>query len=102
MLQSTESCRQPLAALRIGFWLTHAFDLYALANALEPLRPNQLAGRSVCQWHHHALRVGSTVQVVQPTIRKTSSEYWLTTSSIPSLPSGRNQEQTWVSMLKSM
>lgn len=51
MLQLTESCRQPLAALRIGFWLTHAFDLYALANALEPLRlANQLAGRSVCQW----------------------------------------------------
>jgi transcriptional regulator GlxA family with amidase domain len=51
MLQSTESCRQPLAALRIGFWLTETFDLYALANALEPLRlANQVAGRNVCQW----------------------------------------------------
>jgi len=37
--------------LNIGFWLTPAFDFYALANALEPLRlANQLAGRSVCQW----------------------------------------------------
>ncbi|RKS27544.1 transcriptional regulator GlxA family with amidase domain [Pseudomonas sp. WPR_5_2] len=37
--------------LRIGFWLMEAFDLYALANALEPLRlANQMAGRSVCQW----------------------------------------------------
>ncbi|VVP69512.1 HTH-type transcriptional regulator CdhR [Pseudomonas fluorescens] len=37
--------------LRIGFWLLDAFDMYALANALEPLRlANQLAGRNVCQW----------------------------------------------------
>ena len=51
MLQLTESCRQQLPALRIGFWLLEAFDLYALANALEPLRlANQVAGRSVCQW----------------------------------------------------
>lgn len=51
MLQPTESCQQSLAALRIGFWLTDAFDLYALANALEPLRlANQVAGRSICQW----------------------------------------------------
>lgn len=37
--------------LNIGFWVTPAFDFYALAHALEPLRlANQLAGRSVCQW----------------------------------------------------
>ncbi|MCA4960418.1 GlxA family transcriptional regulator [Pseudomonas sp. Y24-6] len=37
--------------LKIGFWLTERFDLFALANALEPLRlANQVAGRTVCQW----------------------------------------------------
>jgi transcriptional regulator GlxA family with amidase domain len=37
--------------LRMGFWLMEAFDMYALANALEPLRlANQLAGREVCRW----------------------------------------------------
>jgi transcriptional regulator GlxA family with amidase domain len=51
MLQLTESGRPQQPVLRIGFWLLEAFDLYALANALEPLRlANQLAGRSVCQW----------------------------------------------------
>ncbi|MGV8860445.1 MAG: GlxA family transcriptional regulator [Pseudomonas sp.] len=51
MLQLTESGGPQLPALRIGFWLMEAFDLYALANALEPLRlANQLAGRNVCQW----------------------------------------------------
>ena len=51
MLQLTESGRPQPPVLRIGFWLMEAFDLYALANALEPLRlANQLAGRSVCQW----------------------------------------------------
>lgn len=51
MLQLTESGRPQSPVLRIGFWLMEAFDLYALANALEPLRlANQLAGRSVCQW----------------------------------------------------
>lgn len=51
MLQLTEPCRQKTPLLRIGFWLTEAFDLYALANALEPLRlANQMAGRSVCEW----------------------------------------------------
>lgn len=47
MLQLTESCRPQPPALRIGLWLTQAFDLYAL----EPLRlANQVARRSVCQW----------------------------------------------------
>ncbi|MBK5354562.1 helix-turn-helix domain-containing protein [Pseudomonas sp. TH41] len=51
MLQLTESGRPQPPVLRIGFWLMEAFDLFALANALEPLRlANQLAGRSVCQW----------------------------------------------------
>ncbi|MFJ3368415.1 GlxA family transcriptional regulator [Pseudomonas sp. NPDC086251] len=51
MLQLTEDGRPQPPALRIGFWLMDAFDLYALANALEPLRlANQLAGRTVCQW----------------------------------------------------
>ncbi|NUU36865.1 GlxA family transcriptional regulator [Pseudomonas sp. C2B4] len=51
MLPLTESGRPQPPVLRIGFWLMEAFDLYALANALEPLRlANQLAGRSVCQW----------------------------------------------------
>ncbi|MCK1789407.1 GlxA family transcriptional regulator [Pseudomonas violetae] len=37
--------------LKMGFWLTEDFDLFALANALEPLRlANQVAGRTVCQW----------------------------------------------------
>lgn len=37
--------------LKIGFWLTERFDLFALANALEPLRlANEVAGRTVCQW----------------------------------------------------
>lgn len=45
--------------LNIGFWLTPAFDFYALANALEPLRlANQLAGRSVCQWQVLSLGAG--------------------------------------------
>ncbi len=51
MLQLTESCLQQPVPLHIGFWLTEAFDMYALANALEPLRlANQVAGHSVCQW----------------------------------------------------
>jgi transcriptional regulator GlxA family with amidase domain len=51
MLQLSESGRLQPPVLRIGFWLMEAFDLFALANALEPLRlANQLAGRSVCQW----------------------------------------------------
>lgn len=51
MLQLTEAGRPRPPVLRIGFWLMEAFDLYALANALEPLRvANQLAGHSVCQW----------------------------------------------------
>jgi transcriptional regulator GlxA family with amidase domain len=51
MLQLTEAGRPQPPALRIGFWLMDAFDLYALANALEPLRlANQLAGHTVCQW----------------------------------------------------
>lgn len=51
MLQLTESGRPQPPVLRIGFWLMEAFDLYALANALEPLRlANQLAGCNVCQW----------------------------------------------------
>jgi transcriptional regulator GlxA family with amidase domain len=37
--------------LKIGFWLTEDFDLFTLANALEPLRlANQVAGRNLCQW----------------------------------------------------
>jgi transcriptional regulator GlxA family with amidase domain len=51
MLQLTEAGRPQPPVLRIGFWLMDAFDMYALANALEPLRlANQLAGRTVCQW----------------------------------------------------
>ena len=51
MLQLTESGRPQPPVLRIGFWLMEAFDLYALVNALEPLRQaNQLAGCNVCQW----------------------------------------------------
>ncbi|KPH01917.1 AraC family transcriptional regulator [Pseudomonas sp. RIT-PI-q] len=51
MLQLTEAGRPQPPALRIGFWLMDTFDLYTLANALEPLRlANQLAGRTVCQW----------------------------------------------------
>lgn len=51
MLQLTESCLQQPTPLHIGFWLTEAFDMYALANALESLRlANQVADRSLCQW----------------------------------------------------
>ena len=51
MLQLTEAGETTPAVLRIGFWLLEAFDLYALANALEPLRlANQVAGRDICQW----------------------------------------------------
>lgn len=51
MLHLTESGRPQPPVLRMGFWLTDAFDFYALANALEPLRlANQLSGHSVCQW----------------------------------------------------
>ena len=51
MLQLTESERPQPPMLRIGFWLLEAFDMYTLANALEPLRlANQLAGHDVCQW----------------------------------------------------
>jgi transcriptional regulator GlxA family with amidase domain len=51
MLQLTESERPRPPMLRIGFWLMEAFDMYTLANALEPLRlANQLAGYDVCQW----------------------------------------------------
>ena len=51
MLQLTESERPQPPKLRIGFWLMEAFDMYTLANALEPLRlANQLAGHDVCQW----------------------------------------------------
>lgn len=50
-MQLTESFHSQPPALRIGFWLVEAFDLYTLANALEPLRvANQVAGRSVCHW----------------------------------------------------
>ncbi|MGV8919333.1 MAG: GlxA family transcriptional regulator [Pseudomonas sp.] len=49
MLTVKGVCEPP--ALRIGFWLLEAFDLYALAHALEPLRlVNQVAGRELCQW----------------------------------------------------
>jgi transcriptional regulator GlxA family with amidase domain len=51
MLQPSESNRPQPPVLRIGFWLMEAFDMYALANALEPLRlANQLAGHEVCRW----------------------------------------------------
>ncbi len=51
MLQLTEARRQSPAVLRIGFWLTEAFDFYALAHALEPLRlANEAAGQTVCEW----------------------------------------------------
>jgi transcriptional regulator GlxA family with amidase domain len=51
MLQLTESGRPQSPVLRIGFWLMEGFDLFSLANALEPLRQaNQLAGCNVCQW----------------------------------------------------
>jgi transcriptional regulator GlxA family with amidase domain len=56
MPQSTQSpsgtnARPPSEVLRIGFWLTEAFDFYALASALEPLRlANVSAGRTVCEW----------------------------------------------------
>jgi transcriptional regulator GlxA family with amidase domain len=51
MLQPSESSRPSPPVLRIGFWLMEAFDMYALANALEPLRlANQLAGHDVCRW----------------------------------------------------
>jgi transcriptional regulator GlxA family with amidase domain len=51
MLPLTESDRHRTPVLQIGFWLVEAFDFYALANALEPLRlANQIAGRRVCQW----------------------------------------------------
>jgi transcriptional regulator GlxA family with amidase domain len=51
MLQLSESGRPQTPVLRIGFWLMDAFDMYALANALEPLRlANQLAGDEVCRW----------------------------------------------------
>ena len=51
MLQLTESGRPQPPVLHIGFWLMEAFDFYALASALEPLRlADQLTGRCVCQW----------------------------------------------------
>jgi transcriptional regulator GlxA family with amidase domain len=51
MLQLTDAGRPQPPVLHMGFWLMEAFDMYALANALEPLRlANQLAGRTVCQW----------------------------------------------------
>lgn len=51
MRQLSESGRPQPPVLRIGFWLMDAFDMYALANALEPLRlANQLAGNEVCRW----------------------------------------------------
>jgi transcriptional regulator GlxA family with amidase domain len=60
MLTLTEPCRQQPPALRIGFWLLEDFDLYALANALEPLRlANQVDGRSVCQWQIVSLEGGN-------------------------------------------
>ncbi|MGE8065996.1 GlxA family transcriptional regulator [Pseudomonas sp. NPDC089569] len=62
MLQSLAPDRSQPPVLRLGFWLTDAFDFYALANALEPLRlANQLAERSVCQWQMLSLG-GQTVQ----------------------------------------
>lgn len=50
-MQLTDFCHPQPPTLRIGFWLVEAFDLYALANALEPLRlANQVAGPGVCHW----------------------------------------------------
>ncbi|VVN91436.1 GlxA family transcriptional regulator [Pseudomonas fluorescens] len=54
-----ESDRSQPPPLRIGFWLMDAFDLYTLANALEPLRlANQVAGRALCQWQMLSLQGG--------------------------------------------
>ena len=54
-----ESDRAQSSPLRIGFWLMEAFDLYTLANALEPLRlANQVAGRALCQWQMLSLQGG--------------------------------------------
>lgn len=51
-MRQLSQAREPSpAALRVGFWLTEAFDFYALANALEPLRQaNEAAGQTVCEW----------------------------------------------------
>ncbi|WP_128869931.1 GlxA family transcriptional regulator, partial [Pseudomonas sp. VI4.1] len=54
-----ESDRPQPSPLRIGFWLMEAFDLYTLANALEPLRlANQVAGRALCRWQMLSLQGG--------------------------------------------
>ncbi|MFJ3483305.1 hypothetical protein ACIPL1_07945 [Pseudomonas sp. NPDC090202] len=51
MLQRTDVRPTPVKVLRIGFWLSDAFDFYALASALEPLRlANERAGQTVCEW----------------------------------------------------
>jgi transcriptional regulator GlxA family with amidase domain len=53
-------CESDRPALRIGFWLIEAFDSYALANALEPLRlANQVAGRTLYQWDILSLQGGA-------------------------------------------
>lgn len=51
MLQISQAEQPSSAVLRIGFWLSDAFDFYTLARALEPLRlANEVAGCKVCEW----------------------------------------------------
>ncbi len=56
-MQLTQARQQSPGALRIGFWLTEAFDFYALANALEPLRlANEAVGQTICEWQILSLK----------------------------------------------
>jgi AraC family transcriptional regulator, glycine betaine-responsive activator len=57
MAQGTDTRKPEQPLLRIGFWLTEAFDFYALASALEPLRvANEQAGKTVCEWQMLSLQ----------------------------------------------
>lgn len=57
MAQCADVRNNTAKVLRIGFWLTEAFDFYALASALEPLRvANELAGKTVCEWQMLSLQ----------------------------------------------
>ncbi|HXR02776.1 MAG TPA: AraC family transcriptional regulator, partial [Pseudomonas sp.] len=76
MLQLTEARRQAPTVLRIGFWLTEAFDFYSLANALEPLRlANETAGQAVCQWqilslHGHPLKASNGISTATAPLQR--------------------------------
>lgn len=57
MAQGSKDHSSVQKVLRIGFWLTDAFDFYALASALEPLRvANETAGETVCEWQMLSLQ----------------------------------------------